>query len=241
MLQKPLISILKNVIYRRNFTNKVRVWRATLPRRRPALPAPKQDSVRSRSRNFLKSWIRIGRRIRNKSFRIHNPGLLPSPMALAKQLAPTFDISDLHEAAICMKLNVGMLRTCHEFQMMSSSAKLSLKRPAWSFISKSAPCSQHHHLTRWSIELTPWLPLPPEAVRYSVIDIDTYKTFAGEVHICRRVMYWVYSMIATMRNKWRCLRWGRAFVNEFWLYIYFMYRRPTLYPLEIAVDFLKSP
>ncbi len=26
-----------------------------------------------------------------------------------------------------------------------------------------------------------------------------------------------------------------------WEAIYFMYRRPTLYPLEIAVDFLKSP
>jgi hypothetical protein len=43
MLQKALVSILKKVIYRRNFTNKVRVCRATLSRRGPALPDPKQD------------------------------------------------------------------------------------------------------------------------------------------------------------------------------------------------------
>ncbi len=29
--------------------------------------------------------------------------------------------------------------------------------------------------------------------------------------------------------------------NVVGVYLVFMYRRPTLYPLEIAVDFLKSP
>ncbi len=43
MLQKALVSVLKNFLYRRNFTNKVRVCRATLSRRRPALPDPKYD------------------------------------------------------------------------------------------------------------------------------------------------------------------------------------------------------
>jgi hypothetical protein len=44
MLQKALVSILKNFIYRRNFTNKVRVCCATLSRRISALPDPKQES-----------------------------------------------------------------------------------------------------------------------------------------------------------------------------------------------------
>jgi hypothetical protein len=35
-----------------------------------------RSGIRSRSRNFLKSRIRILSRIRNKSFRIHNPGCL---------------------------------------------------------------------------------------------------------------------------------------------------------------------
>ncbi len=43
MLQKALVYILKIFIYCRNFTNKVRVCHATLSRRRPALPDPKQD------------------------------------------------------------------------------------------------------------------------------------------------------------------------------------------------------
>jgi hypothetical protein len=44
MLQKALVAILKKIIYRRNFTNKVRVCRATLWRqRRKALPDLKQD------------------------------------------------------------------------------------------------------------------------------------------------------------------------------------------------------
>jgi hypothetical protein len=43
MLQKALVSILKNGIYRCNYTNKVRVCRATLSRRRLALTDPKQD------------------------------------------------------------------------------------------------------------------------------------------------------------------------------------------------------
>jgi hypothetical protein len=38
-----LVYILKNFIYPRNFTNKVRVCRVTLSRQRPALPDPKQD------------------------------------------------------------------------------------------------------------------------------------------------------------------------------------------------------
>jgi hypothetical protein len=38
-----LVHFLKNFIYRRNFTNTVRVCRATLSRRKPALPNPKQD------------------------------------------------------------------------------------------------------------------------------------------------------------------------------------------------------
>jgi hypothetical protein len=69
-----LVNFLKNFIYRRNFTNTVRVCRATLSRRRPALPDPKQDPDPEWWRNFLKSRIRIRIRIRNKSFRIHNPG-----------------------------------------------------------------------------------------------------------------------------------------------------------------------
>jgi hypothetical protein len=44
MLQKALVSIIKNFIFRRNFTNKVRGYHATLSKqRRPALPDPKQD------------------------------------------------------------------------------------------------------------------------------------------------------------------------------------------------------
>ena len=43
MLQKTLVYIIKNFIFRRNFTNKVRVCRATLSRRRPVLPDLKQD------------------------------------------------------------------------------------------------------------------------------------------------------------------------------------------------------
>jgi hypothetical protein len=38
-----MVYILKFFIYSRNFMNKVRVCRATLSRRRPALPYPKQD------------------------------------------------------------------------------------------------------------------------------------------------------------------------------------------------------
>ncbi len=38
-----LVSFLKNFLYRRNFTNKVQVCRATLSRRRTALPDPKYD------------------------------------------------------------------------------------------------------------------------------------------------------------------------------------------------------
>jgi hypothetical protein len=42
MLQKALVSTLENFIYCCNFTNKVRVCRATLSRQRPSLPDPKQ-------------------------------------------------------------------------------------------------------------------------------------------------------------------------------------------------------
>ncbi len=43
MLQKSWVSILKKFIYHRNFTNKVRVCRATLSRQRSALLYTKQD------------------------------------------------------------------------------------------------------------------------------------------------------------------------------------------------------
>jgi hypothetical protein len=44
-----------------------------------------------------------------------------------------------------------------------------------------------------------------------------------------------------------CLSEGRILIlmlshrNKMRDVLFFMYRRPTLYPLEIAVDFLKSP
>jgi hypothetical protein len=60
-----------HTVYRRNFTNKVRVCCATLSKRKPALPDPKK--IRTRSRNLPKNRIRS--RIRNKSLRIHNPDI----------------------------------------------------------------------------------------------------------------------------------------------------------------------
>ncbi len=65
-----LVHFLKNFIYRRNFTNTVRVCRATLSRRRPALPDPKQDPE-SEPKTSLKYGSGVG--IRNESFRIDNP------------------------------------------------------------------------------------------------------------------------------------------------------------------------
>jgi hypothetical protein len=115
MLQKALVSFLKNVIYCRNFTNKVRVRRATLSRRRPALPDPKQDPDPESDKTSLTvgsgSGVGSGEsQIRNKSFRIHKHWDFPAqPIGFTEQLAtPLIYLTCCRD---CMKLPCcGMLR-----------------------------------------------------------------------------------------------------------------------------------
>ncbi len=123
---KKGVCILNKCIYRRNFRNKVRVYRATLSL---SWRIRNRIRIRSRFRNVLKFWIRI----RKNSFLFRNPASISTKLTL---LGSYFEIHNIFMTEICLAPRVW---AC----------------PCRPFVSSSACCSQlppHPVLPSWGEE-----------------------------------------------------------------------------------------
>ncbi len=148
---------------------------------RPRLKLP--SAMLRRPRPKLSSAMLLRPRLKLPSAMLPRPRLkLPSAMLPR----PRLKLPSAMLPRPRLKLPSAMLRTCHESRMLSSSAKLSFKQPAWSFISKSAPL-----LAAITWAMTPRIPLPPvcmaiifslEAVWHSVIHRYRYAFKQHQKH-----------------------------------------------------------